>query len=68
MTPCKLVGGNDYVYCKECGLEYDYRKVEMPACPRQKAALTAPQRRDKMADRRSTAGDDGEKRDVASTD
>jgi hypothetical protein len=31
-TRCKWGGGNDYLACRTCGLEYDYRKEERPAC------------------------------------
>lgn len=33
-TPCNWVGGNDYAACTVCGIEYDYRKVSRPSCPR----------------------------------
>lgn len=35
MTKCKWGGGNDYIRCHTCGLEYDYRRQERPPCPRQ---------------------------------
>ena len=31
-TRCKWGGGNDYLACRTCGLEYDYRTEERPAC------------------------------------
>jgi hypothetical protein len=31
-SPCKWGGGNDYMACFVCGLEYDYGKVPMPPC------------------------------------
>lgn len=29
---CRWGGGNDYVACRDCGIEYDYRKEERPPC------------------------------------
>lgn len=30
--PCKFGGGNDYLACSVCGIEYDYRTQERPPC------------------------------------
>lgn len=29
---CDWYGGNDFMECRACGLEYDYRKSSRPAC------------------------------------
>ncbi len=29
---CRFGGGNDYLACRDCYVEYDYRKEPRPAC------------------------------------
>lgn len=29
---CRWGGGNDYLACRDCGIEYDYRKGGRPPC------------------------------------
>lgn len=31
-TNCNWGGGNDYLACRDCGIEYDYRKTIRPPC------------------------------------
>lgn len=33
---CRWGGGNDYVACRDCGIEYDYRKEPRPPCGAEK--------------------------------
>lgn len=34
LSPCKWGGGNDYLTCSTCQIEYDYRREDRPPCPR----------------------------------
>ena len=39
--PCKGGGVNDLIYCKKCGLEWEYAKTDRPACPKVDASRDA---------------------------
>ena len=49
-APCQWGGGNDYLACSVCGLEYDYRVTPKPPCgaaaeiTRLRAELASPSR------------------------
>lgn len=33
---CRFAGGNDYLACQDCGVEYDYRSQPRPPCGAEK--------------------------------